>query len=134
MLYCNNNSRIADMWRPRTRNYAHTWSFATIPAQLERVRPSSQDNTQHSRRQILTSPADLPCAFFTCRRRRLPCPAAKSSQMILLVHDHWRMTDSIIDCASCRLQESIQHTCAEYILQGTPIIVHPTGSTKRGTS
>ncbi|CDM37480.1 unnamed protein product [Penicillium roqueforti FM164] len=27
---------------------------------------SSQDKTQHSRRQILTSSADPPCAFFTC--------------------------------------------------------------------
>ncbi|CRL21820.1 unnamed protein product [Penicillium camemberti] len=48
--------------------------------------PSSQDNTQHSRRQILTSSADPPCAFFTMQEKRhLPCSAAKPSQMIVLV-------------------------------------------------
>lgn len=56
------------MWRPRTRIYAPIWNFATISTQLERVRPSSQDNTQHSRRQILTS-ADPPCAFFTMQEK-----------------------------------------------------------------
>ncbi|CAP86548.1 hypothetical protein PCH_Pc20g12190 [Penicillium rubens Wisconsin 54-1255] len=60
--------RIADIWRPRTRIYAPIWNSATISTQLERVRPSSQDNTQHSRRQILTS-ADPPCAFFTMQEK-----------------------------------------------------------------
>jgi hypothetical protein len=132
MLYCNNNSELPICG---DQEHAYMHLYGTPPlfqlswnvfVPVRKIIPSIlEGKSWHLRtRHVHSSP---------CRRRRLPCSAAKSSQMILLVHDHWRITDSIIAFASCRRQKSIQHVPSTYC-RVLLYLVHPAGSTIRGTS